>query len=453
MKSSLAATLIPSAVAVVGLCLLAAWANTGPSVRLERRLAGLDGAPRATPGKATARPLPGKPAYFDGRPSQITAEWPWFRGPDGDAIGKEPVRLAHRWPAGGPKPLWMIALGEGYAAAAVRSGCVYVLDHLGDADVLRCFSLDDGREIWRNSYPVVVAFSHGMSRTIPAVADDCVFSLGPLCHVACWEAATGKARWLIDLVAEHGATVPPWYAGQCKALVMAVDGRSGKVIWESPNPRHWTMTHVSIVPLEFAGRRMYVYCGKGGVAGVDAASGELLWDTTDWQVGVATCPSPVVVGEGKIFLCGGYNSGALMLQLRQEGGRITPHTLFRLSAKQFGSEQQTPVCWQGHLYGVRQRDRQLVCLDLEGRELWNSGADKFGQQGGAPYMIADGLLFAMTDEGLLRLVDANPDRYQRLDQAQVFPQGSDSWGPLALVAGRLIARDFTRMVCLDVAQH
>ena len=37
---------------------------------------------------------------------------------------------------------------------------------------------------------------------------------------------------------------------------------------------------------------------------------------------------------------------------------------------------------------MRQRDRQLVCLDLAGKELWNSGQDKFGL---GPYLIADGL--------------------------------------------------------------
>ena len=226
-------------------------------------------------------------------------------------------------------------LGDGYAAAAVHGGCVYVLDYDVDrsADTLRCLSLDDGREIWRNGYPVVVAHNHGMSRTIPAVVGDCVITLGPKCQLACWDAATGKARWLIDLVLEYGATVPPWYAGQCpfidtatdrlivapggKALVMAIDYHTGKVLWQSPNPRNWAMTHVSIVPMEFAGRRMYVYCGKGGVAGIAADSGELLWDSDEWQIAMATCPSPVVVGEGRIFFCGGYNSGSLMLQLER----------------------------------------------------------------------------------------------------------------------------------------
>ena len=57
------------------------------------------------------------------------------------------------------------------------------------ADTMRCLSLDDGREIWHNGYPVVVPHNHGMSRTIPAVVGDTVVSLGPKCQVAGWDAA------------------------------------------------------------------------------------------------------------------------------------------------------------------------------------------------------------------------------------------------------------------------
>ena len=44
--------------------------------------------------------------------------------------------------------LWSIELGEGHAGAAVRDGRVFVLDYdrAASADVLRCFSLADGRE-------------------------------------------------------------------------------------------------------------------------------------------------------------------------------------------------------------------------------------------------------------------------------------------------------------------
>jgi outer membrane protein assembly factor BamB len=326
--------------------------------------------------------------------------------------------------------------------------------------------LDDGREIWHNNYPVIVPRNHGRSRTIPAVRGKYVVSIGPQCQVACWDAETGKGLWLLDLVLDYGATVPPWYAGQCplieddktdrlivapggKALLIALDYKTGKVIWESPNPHNWIMTHVSIMPMELAGRRMYVYCGKGGVAGVSADTGEILWETTDWQIGMATCPSPVVVDKDKIFFCGGYNAGSLMLQLQENNGQIEPKTLFRLTARQFSSEQQTPVLLDGYLYGVRQQDKRLVCLDLNGKETWNSGRDRFGS---APYMIADGLIFVLNDDGLLTIAEATPTGYKPLAYAQVIENGYESWGPMAMAAGRLIVRDMTRMVCLKVAE-
>jgi outer membrane protein assembly factor BamB len=55
----------------------------------------------------------------------------------------------------------------------------------------------------------------------------------------------------------------------------------------------------------------------------------------------------------------------------------------------------------------------------------------------------------MNDEGHLSAVEAVPERFNLLAEAQVL-DGHDSWGPMALAAGRLIVRDLTRMVCLDV---
>ena len=66
--------------------------------------------------------------------------------------------------------------------------------------------------------------------------------------------------------------------------------------------------------------------------------------------------------------------------------------------------------------------------------------------------MADGLILAMNDSGLVRLIDANPEKYTLLGQAQVL-KGRESWGPMALAGGRLIARDLTRMVCLDVTKR
>jgi len=84
---------------------------------------------------------------------------------------------------------------------------------------------------------------------------------------------------------------------------------------------------------------------------------------------------------------------------------------------------------------------------LAGKVLWSSGAGaKFGL---GPFLIANGLIFVLNDDGLLTLAEADPLGYHALTQAQVLT-GHDAWAPLALAGGRLLARDLTRMVCLDI---
>jgi outer membrane protein assembly factor BamB len=334
-------------------------------------------------------------------------------------------------------------------------------DREGKADALRCLSLADGNEIWRFTYPVGIKRNHGMTRTVPSVQGDLVVAIGPKCQVICCETTTGALRWTRDLVLEFGTTVPEWYTGQCPliegdrvilapggpdALLLALRLTDGEVIWQTPNPNEWKMTHASIMPMDFAGGRQYVYCANKGVVGVAAGDGALLWETTDWKISIATVPSACIVDDTRLFLTGGYNAGSLMLQLDAVEGGIAARTLFRLEAETFGATQHTPVLHQNHLYGIR-ADGRLVCLSLDGQVRWESEASEtFGL---GPLLLADHLIYAMNDSGLLRLARATPDAYTRLAEAQVL-EGRESWGPMALAGTRLLVRDFTRLACLEV---
>jgi outer membrane protein assembly factor BamB len=157
----------------------------------------------------------------------------------------------------------------------------------------------------------------------------------------------------------------------------------------------------------------------------------------------------VILPEGKIFCSGGYNSGAMMLQLVEQQGKIGVKKLFKLSPNVFGSTQQTPIFQDGYIYGVREKDKQLVCLDLKGKEVWKSGSGhRFGI---GPYLIADGLIYVLDDSGLLTVAQASPKGYQQLAQSQVI-EGNDAWAPMALLGSRLILRDVTQMVCIEVGE-
>ncbi len=345
----------------------------------------------------------------------------------------------------------------------MADGRVYILDYdqEKEGDVIRCLSLDDGKEIWRYFYRVKIKRNHGMSRTVPVVAGGLVITLGPKCHVVCLDAVTGELRWMRNLVKEDGAEVPAWYAGQCPlideerlilgvggkdALIMAMDYRTGEVIWKTPNPKGFKMTHSSIVPMALKNEKSYVYCASGGVVGVSSIDGRLLWEYPDWRINIANVPSPLIIDRERIFLCGGYNSGAMMLRVKDVNNGYAPESLYKLDTKVFGSDQQTPIFYKGYIYGVRP-DEQLICMDPDGKIKWTStSANKFGL---GPYTIINSMIYAMDDEGNLTVIKASPDGYEPLTSAKVL-DGHESWGPMAFVAGRLIVRDLTTMRCLDI---
>jgi outer membrane protein assembly factor BamB len=455
---------LPLVTALAGLVIvLYWWSGAGIQRQLTERVPGIDRPADET--NAGAAKWEGKLIKSNGVPANLPGSWPCFRGTNFDGICTDPTPLARSWGPDGPKALWTVDVGEGFAGPAIWKGRVYLVDydHQAQADAIRCLSLADGQEIWRYSYPVKIKRNHGMSRTMPAITDKYLVAIGPKCQVVCLDPDSGEFRWVHQLVREFNATVPDWYAGQCPlidgnraiiatggdALLIAIDCQTGQVVWQSPNPRNWQMTHSSVIPMDYQGRRMYVYCGSEGVAGVSATDGALLWDTPDWKIKIATVPSPVPVGGGKIFLSGGYNAGALMLQVKEQDGKYSVETLYRLRPSIFGAIQHTPICYQQHLFGVK-TDGQLVCLDLQGQVLWSSGSGPDRRFGGGPFLIAQNLLWVMNDSGTLTLAEAGTNGYRPLAQAKVVP-GPDSWGPMALAGGRLIVRDLYKMTCLDVA--
>jgi outer membrane protein assembly factor BamB len=441
------------------------WWLGARSGSLPARVPGTDAAPEGA-GSSGNPVLAGKVMAGPGQPAELAGEWPQFRGPNRDGLVAAGGKLARDWHAHPPREIWGVDVGEGYAGAAVSAGRVFLVDYDRDArmSALRALSLADGRELWRFAYPLTIKRNHGMTRTVPAIAGDFVVALDSKCNVLCVDARSGELRWTVNLVREYGATIPEWYAGQCPlivgdqvilapggkaALLLALDLATGKPVWQTPNPRDWKMTHSSIAPMTLRGRAQFVYCAHKGVVGVDAASGALLWETTDWKISIATVPSPVPLPENRIFLTGGYGAGSLTLEVEEAAGVWTAKTLSRLPPKIFGATQHTPILKDGHLYGAREDDR-FACLKLDGQVVWASSPDvTFGL---GPFLMADDLIYAVNDGGKLRLIEATPTRFQLLGEKLVL-SGRESWAPLALAGSRLLVRDLSRLVCLDVGER
>jgi outer membrane protein assembly factor BamB len=185
---------------------------------------------------------------------------------------------------------------------------------------------------------------------------------------------------------------------------------------------------------------------------VDAETGKLLWKTSGWTVTMATTPTPVPIAGGRVFLCGGYGAGAVMLRVKRTGEAWTVEEEFRLAPGVFGSEQQTPILYRGYLYGIKENG-EMVCLAPGGKVIWKSGRlNRFGAKGRGPYLAADGLLLALDSDGMLTLVEAVPQGFRALAQHRIL-RGHEAWGPMALAGGRLLARDLKRMVCVYLREN
>ena len=454
---------VTAGLAAAAVIVMALWLRPHSAPGLKLRIPGTDAAPGGASG-GTNPVFAGKLIPGTGQPSELPGAWPQFRGPNRDGMATVTAGTARDWKSTPPRELWAIDVGEGYAGVAVREGRVFLLDYDRDAkqSSLRCLALADGKEIWRYSYPLTIKRNHGMTRTVPAVTDKFVVALDSKCNVLGLDAASGELKWSVSLVREFGATVPEWYAGQCplvdgdrvilapggkEALLLALDLTTGKPLWQTPNPRDWKMTHSSIMPMDFAGKRFYVYCANKGVVGVDAKDGALLWETTDWKISLATVPSPVPMPDGNIFLTGGYGAGSLQLGLEEKDGKLIPKTRFKLAPEVFGATQHTPILKDGYLYGAR-ADGRFVCLGLDGKVAWASGpAETFGL---GSFLMAGDLILALNDSGKLRLIEASPARFNLLGETQPL-QGREAWGPMALAGNRLLLRDLTRLVCLDIS--
>jgi len=389
--------------------------------------------------------------------------WPQFRGADRDGISKE-TGLYRKWPDGGPKVLWKTDACQGYAAAAIHDGRVYFNDYDRKASTwfVRCLTLADGNELWRFREKRKIRPNHGITRTVPAVDEKYVFTMDPKCVFHCLDAKTGKELWRRNLVTEYKTRIPPWYTGQCplieadrviiapggEALIAALAKTTGEPIWRTPNPKGWNMSHVSVMPAVIDGVKQYLYATLEGLLGVAATDGKLLWHFP-WKFNVAVAPSPLAIGEGRIFLTSCYDADGVMIRVKRDGERFVAEKVFTLPVSKWNSEVHTPVLCKGHLFGVGKKKRGLfTCLDLNGNIVWTSrGKATFGL---GSYLLADGMFFVLDgDTGMLRLLEADATGYKELGSAQVL-SGNNVWGPMALVDGRLVVRDMTQMVCLEV---
>jgi outer membrane protein assembly factor BamB len=414
----------------------------------------------------------------------VAGDWPRFRGSDFDNINKDLTPLAESWDTSGPAIIWRTTLGEGYAGPAVHNGRVYLLDYneRKKADALRCFSLSSGKELWRRWYYVELKRNHGYSRTIPAVTDKYVVTLGPRSHVMCVDPVNGKMLWSHDLEkefgikgTEKGRITPDFYSGQCpliddgvavlapggRALMIGVDCASGKILWQTPNPDSLRMSHGSIMPMVIHDKRMYVYNAVGGVCGVSAEKtdiGKLLWITTEWSP-ATTAASPLFLGNNEIAVFGSYGAGGARISINYDGSKYSATVKEQHKATNgLASDQQTPVIIGNFIWSVLPENagalkKQLVCYKKSDllTAVWSSGKENRFGRGLGPYIVSGDKLYLLDDDGNLYFYKIEENKVTLISSHKVI-KGIEAWGPMAIAGKYLIMRDARNLLCLNIGK-
>jgi outer membrane protein assembly factor BamB len=457
------------------------WIFKNQPLPLSERLPGMDDRP---PMKARSDTV--KIGEFFDTLSPMDAlepgDWPRFRGSGFDNVNKDATPLSEKWDTAGPAIIWRATLGEGYAGPAVHNGRVYLLDYneRKKADVLRCFSLSSGKELWRRWYYVELKRNHGYSRTIPAVTDKYVVTIGPRSHVMCTDPVSGKMLWSIDMEkvfgipgTEKGRITPDFYTGQCplidndvavlapggKALMIGVDCASGKIIWQTPNSDSLRMSHSSIMPMTIQGKRMYVYNAVGGVCGISAEKadmGKLMWVTTDWSP-ATTAASPVYLGNNEIAVFGSYGAGGARIVITATGSGFTATVKEQHKATNgLASDQQTPVIIKDYIWDVMPENagalkKQLVCYKKSDllTEVWSSGKENRFGRGLGPYIVSGDKLYLLDDDGNLYFYRIQDNKATLLASHKIL-KGIEAWGPMAIAGKYLIMRDARNLLCLNI---
>jgi len=194
---------------------------------------------------------------------------------------------------------------------------------------------------------------------------------------------------------------------------------------------------------------------RGGLVGFEPATGSVdfrfPWRArTLHSVNAAT---PVVVGD-RVFISECYGVGGALLRVRPGTCEVLwkdePGRDFALAA-----HWSTPVHIGGFLYGSSGRHRseaELRCVELEtGRIRWSRpGLTR------CSLLHVDGHLVCLGEDGVLRLVRVDPERY--VEVSRVVIESPDdgpllrepAWAAPILSHGLLYVRGRDRVVCLDV---
>ena len=388
----------------------------------------------------------------------VTEDWPRFLGPRHNATSAE-TKLLRAWPKDGPRRVWELEKGEGWACPAVAGEWLVMFHRRGDREVIDTVSAETGKPGRRTQYAAEYQDRYGAGpgpRTSPVIAAGRVFTWGVTARLHALALGGVGVVWQRYLPRDFeispnffGSGSTPLVVGNRLIInlggkdnvsVLTLDAATGKRLWIAKH--EWGASYASPIPATIHGREcVLVFAGgeshppTGGLLTIDAATGKVL-NATPHRAEVAesvNASSPVFCPPNLVFVSESYGAGGAMIEI---GRDFSATVIWR--APKFGTYFMTPVVRDGFLYGFdgqSSRLAELVCYEVAtGREMWRD--DLGGKFGKGSLLFADGMFLCLGEFGDLLALELSPRGATTLQRAKLF-HAPESWTLPALSRGLL----------------
>lgn len=409
-------------------------------------------------------------ATFPGlAPAQLAmkpGEWPAWRGPDRTGLSPE-TGLLKSWPEGGPRLIWKATgLGKGYSTPSIAGGRIFLLGtaNTDKDEFLIALDAKNGSILWKTPFGNMTGGTPG-PRSTPTLEDGRAYVISSDGQLLCTAQADGKVVWKKDLRSEFDGKPGGWAytesplidgdrlictPGGPASTVVALNKADGSLVWKSSVKKevadrkrpYATAAYASIMAGEIGGLRQYVQFLDGGVAGLAASDGRLLWTYDHPASKVANCSTVLLHGDS-VFAASAYKNGGGMARIRREGETFKAEEAWFLEDLQ--NHHGGTVLVDGHIYGTGAAE--LFCVNFEtGAVAWRErGVGK----GSVAY--ADGHLYVRSEMGPVALVEASPVAYKETGRFAPADRAREKAWPYPVIAGGcLYLRDQDILQCYGV---
>jgi len=381
------------------------------------------------------------------------SETPWtgWRGTNRDARIDDFVP-PKEWPDKLER-VWTTKVGDGYATPLIVGDLVYQQAREEGKEVLWCLNRTTGKPVWKKAIPVEFEAGRGGERhglgpkSTPTTAGGRVFTLSITGVLTAWSGKDGTLLWKRDFSEDLPKAFPYWgastspiaegdrlfvHVGTCEeGALYCLDPKSGKNIWIRDEDAN---CYSSPLVETIHGVRQLVEFNHSGLCGIDVTNGKLLWKHSFPHHGTNQ-NTPTPVRHDDLFIVGAEDRGMFAVRPLKSGDTWSAEQVWRHRKVSF--DMSSPVMNDGLVYGFSQfKMGKFSCLEpSSGNVLWE-GEARMGEN--AQFLSLPGHVVALTNDGQLRVLRANREKYDVVRSYRVAED--DTWTAPALVGDSLFIK-------------